>query len=465
MTADPFAPPPLRASEFAQIRELAYRRFGLDIKEGKQSLVVTRLSKELRRLGLASFEEYCRHVVSDHSGEALGEMADALTTNFTSFLREQAHFQFLRTELTAQLPRSGPVDIWSAASSSGEEPYSIISRCDPDHQLSRNHVKRRSRKQSCLSKDKNNSPMISGINSEGQNFINAINSIEARLNTAQTQLSSGLTVNQPSDAPDELSPILQLHAQINQNQAMQTNLKSALTTINAAESALSNSVTLLQNALSIATQSTGLSQTADTRATLSQNVQGLLQQMVTNANTTVDGKYAFSGDQNETQLYQLDFSSPTGVNRLAVATSTDLVQAPGGVQINASLTGNTIFDHRNPDDTVAPDNVFSALNGLITALQNNDTVGINTSISSLQTASTYMNDQLAFYGTAQDRIDSGVTAAQNNSVQLQTQLGNLQDANEAASITQLTQAQTQLQEALDAQARIPTTTLFDVLRS
>src|ERR1035438_5307671 len=228
--------------------------------------------------------------------------------------------------------------------------------------------------------------MTTGINSEGQNFINAINSLQARLNTAQKQLSTGLSVSQPSDAPDELSPILQLHAQINQNQTMQTNLNGTLTTINAAESALSNSVTLLQNPSSIATEATGLSETADSRATLAQNVQGLLQQMVSNANTTVGGNYVFSGDQSLTQLYQLDPASPTGVDRLATATSTDLVQGPGGVQIAASLTANTIFDNRNPDDTVAPNNVFNALNGLIVALQNNDTAGINNFISRLQNA-------------------------------------------------------------------------------
>jgi flagellar hook-associated protein 3 FlgL len=305
--------------------------------------------------------------------------------------------------------------------------------------------------------------MTTGINAEGQNFINAINSIQARMSNAQTQLSTGLKVHEPSDAPDALSPILQLHAQISQNQTMQTNLNGALTTINAAESALSSSVTLLQNASSIATEATGLSQTADTRAELAQNVQGLLQQMVADSNTTVDGKYVFGGDQNQTQLYQLDPASPTGVDRLAVATNTNLVQAPGGVQIPASLTSNTIFDNRNADDTVAPDNVFSALNGLIVALQNNDTNGINASISSLQTASTYMNSQLAFYGTAQDQVDSGITTAQNQLVQLQTQLSNLQDADETTAITQLTQAQTQLQAALDAQARMPTTSLFNVL--
>lgn len=118
--------PSLKPSEFASIQQLAYTKFGLDIKEGKQSLVVTRLSKELRRLGLTSFDQYVRHVATDRTGESLNAMADALTTNFTSFLREQAHFQFLREKLPAQLPRTGPIDVWSAASSTGEEAYSIL---------------------------------------------------------------------------------------------------------------------------------------------------------------------------------------------------------------------------------------------------------------------------------------------------------------------------------------------------
>jgi chemotaxis protein methyltransferase CheR len=121
-----FAPPPLKPAEFEQIRRLAHEHFGLDLKHGKQNLVVTRLMKELRRLGMTSFDEYFRHVSEDSSGEALGDLADALTTNFTSFLREQSHFDFLRTKLTSQLPKGGPVEIWSTACSTGEEAYSIL---------------------------------------------------------------------------------------------------------------------------------------------------------------------------------------------------------------------------------------------------------------------------------------------------------------------------------------------------
>jgi flagellar hook-associated protein 3 FlgL len=302
-----------------------------------------------------------------------------------------------------------------------------------------------------------------GINPEGQQFVNAVDQIQNRLTTAQLQISSGKRVNQPSDAPDEISPILQLHAQISQNTAMQSNLGIAQSTVNAAESALSNSITLLQQASTITTEGTGVSQTADTRATLGQSVGALLQQMVSNSQTTVNGYYVFSGDQNQTQLYQLDAASPTGVDRLAVATNTDLVQGPGGVQIATSLTANTIFDNRNADDSVASNNVFAALTGLQTALQNNDVNGITTAITSLQSASIWMNDQLAYYGNVQDQLGSAVTNTQSDNVQLQTQLSGLQDADETSAITELTQAQTQLQAALEAQARMPQTTLFDVL--
>lgn len=307
--------------------------------------------------------------------------------------------------------------------------------------------------------------MTPGISAEGQQFVNAIDQIQNQMNNDELQIASGLKVNQPSDAPDSISPILQLHAQISQNTAIQSGLSNAQTTVNAAENALSNSVTLLENASSIATEATAASQTASSRQTLAQSVNALMVQMVDNANTTVDGNYVFSGDQPQTQLYQIDPNSATGVDELAVATNTDLVQGPGGEQIAASLTANTIFDARNADGTPSVNNVFAALAGLQTALENNDTTGIDTAITNLQSASSYINDQLAFYGNAQDQLQTAVTAATNNGTQLQAQLANLQDADQASVITQLTQAQTQLQAAMAAQARLPQTTLFDVLPS
>jgi chemotaxis protein methyltransferase CheR len=115
----------LTASEFQLISELAYERFGLDLKRGKEALVASRLGKKLRKLGFATFAEYHRHVLADSTGDALIELIDALTTNHTSFLRERAHFEFLARAANEEFREIATLRIWSAACSSGEEPYSI----------------------------------------------------------------------------------------------------------------------------------------------------------------------------------------------------------------------------------------------------------------------------------------------------------------------------------------------------
>ena len=307
--------------------------------------------------------------------------------------------------------------------------------------------------------------MFAGISPAGQQFVNNVSNIQDAVNRAQQQVSTGYNLNQPSDAPDEVSPVLQLLTQIDQNQTMNTNLTVVQANVNAAETALSSSVSLLQSASTMAAEATGPNETASTRQAMAQSVQALLQEMVSNSQTQVNGQYVFSGDQDSAPLYQLDLSAATGVDKLATATNTNLVQLPDGSKVSLTLTANSVFD--DTDNTGAPtaNNVFAALNGLRTALLNNDTTGITNSMTALQSASSYMNNQLAQIGNAQNTLSSAMTDNQNDGVQLQTQLSSLRDANMAEAITALTQGQTQLQAALSAQARLPTTSLFNFLPS
>jgi chemotaxis protein methyltransferase CheR len=115
----------LKASEFRLISQLAYERFGLDLKAGKEALVAARLGKWLRKGGFQSFDDYYRHVLADKTGEGLIGLIDSLTTNHTSFLREKAHFEFLTRAVTEEFREIAGIEIWSAACSTGEEPYTI----------------------------------------------------------------------------------------------------------------------------------------------------------------------------------------------------------------------------------------------------------------------------------------------------------------------------------------------------
>jgi chemotaxis protein methyltransferase CheR len=116
--------PVLQTREYEKISQLAYEHFGLDLRS-KESLVAARLGKKLRELGLKSFQHYYEYVKADRSGAALASMVDQLTTNHTSFFREPKHFDFLRKVVFPPLRTRSRINIWSAACSSGEEPYSI----------------------------------------------------------------------------------------------------------------------------------------------------------------------------------------------------------------------------------------------------------------------------------------------------------------------------------------------------
>ena len=112
--------------EFRCVQELARSTFGLEIKAGKEALVSARLDRRMRAIGVQGFRQYLRLVRNDPTGQELLNLVDALTTNFTSFRREPAHFELLKTQIVEELPRGSDIRIWSAGCSSGEEPYSIL---------------------------------------------------------------------------------------------------------------------------------------------------------------------------------------------------------------------------------------------------------------------------------------------------------------------------------------------------
>jgi chemotaxis protein methyltransferase CheR len=112
--------------EFRQVQEFARRTFGLDIKNGKEALVSARLSRRMRAIGVKEVRQYLSLVRGDTTGQELLHLVDALTTNFTSFRREAAHFEILKTSIVDELPHTAGIRIWSAGCSSGEEPYSIL---------------------------------------------------------------------------------------------------------------------------------------------------------------------------------------------------------------------------------------------------------------------------------------------------------------------------------------------------
>src|SRR5882724_7729304 len=115
----------MRDSEFEFIRSVVYERSRINLGPDKRELVSARVGKRLRATNASSLGDYCALLQAPNADEELAHLIDAISTNHTFFFREIAHFNFLRDRAAPELGGRGPFRIWSAACSSGEEPYSI----------------------------------------------------------------------------------------------------------------------------------------------------------------------------------------------------------------------------------------------------------------------------------------------------------------------------------------------------
>ena len=121
----------LSESDFCKISDLVYEHCGINLHEGKKELVRARLTKQLRLRNFKTFPDYMKHVLEDETGREFSILIDSLSTNLTSFFREEQHFEFMREQFLPTLlerkrkKNNFRIRGWSAGCSSGEEPYSL----------------------------------------------------------------------------------------------------------------------------------------------------------------------------------------------------------------------------------------------------------------------------------------------------------------------------------------------------
>lgn len=110
--------------DFLRLKNYMYNNYGINL-ENKRTLIETRLLLIVKKLGFTDFKSYIDNLMKDSTGEQASIIVEKLTTNFTYFMREEQHYEFLKNEILMKKPRMGSIKIWSAASSTGEEPYCI----------------------------------------------------------------------------------------------------------------------------------------------------------------------------------------------------------------------------------------------------------------------------------------------------------------------------------------------------
>ena len=298
-------------------------------------------------------------------------------------------------------------------------------------------------------------------------FLSNLSGLETRLTNDSRQVSSGLRVQTVSDAPDSVSEILQVNSQIANNNQVKTNLGTTQLEVNVAENALNSATTLMDRAAQLAAEGAGNGSSVD-RPQLAAQVQSILTEMQHLTNTQVSGRYVFSGGMDQTAPYgpvDLTANTTNGVGGYQGNGHAKTIGDSYGSQITVSLTAQQIFDGGSASGTPGtPSNsVFQSLTQLYNALNNSDPAATAVAAGNLTSAATYLDQQQAIYGDFQQRVADALTSQGVLDTNLQVELGNLQDANEAQVITQQQKDTTALTAAETAYSSFPKKSLFDYL--
>ena len=293
-------------------------------------------------------------------------------------------------------------------------------------------------------------------------FLNGLANLQSQELQTQQQLTSGYAVSSAADDPGATEDLVDLGSSLTSAQTYQSNLGTVQTEASAADTALTSAITLVQSAQSLGTEGANSTATASQQQNLAIQVQSIQQQLVGLANTQVAGNYIFGGDQNQSAPYQYDAASATGADNLTNASSTGQFVNPAGETVYQSLTAGTIFDPQSAGASSAS-STFAALQSLETALRTGNTAGVATALSSLSSASTWLNQQQTYYGVSEQRLTSEQNTVASQIDAIQTGVAAIRDSNIAQDATDLTQESSSQQAAMAAQAEIPQKSLFDYL--
>ena len=169
-----------------------------------------------------------------------------------------------------------------------------------------------------------------------------LENIRQRRQRATDEISTGLRVRRPSDGPVEAAGVVRTRSSLGTLARFRANLESISDQMKTADGVLNQAADLLTRAATLGSQGSNFSQTAATRISIAVEVEGLIQNMITVANTELGGKFLFSGQDEDTRPFVPDSSSPEGVAYRG-DTGRRSTALPGGTETPVSLDGRSIF--------------------------------------------------------------------------------------------------------------------------
>jgi flagellar hook-associated protein 3 FlgL len=275
-------------------------------------------------------------------------------------------------------------------------------------------------------------------------LLSALNQAQLESQQAQIEISSGRSVNEPSDNPAAAALLVENNDQATFNAGYLQSLDSVQGQLSTADSALSSFETEMQQAISLGVEGGNGTLSNSDRASIAIELQGIQTQLVSLANTSYQGNYVFAGTNTNTPPFVVDNTVPSGVSYVG-NTDVNQVSIGSGHKLAVNLPGSQLFSASGND-------AFLAINNLIQALQSN--TGIAAAVTSLSGANNYLLGQRVFYGNAMNQAQAQTTNLNAAKLQISQQQNTLGGADLAAAASNLTQSQTDIQATLDTISKV-----------
>jgi len=273
------------------------------------------------------------------------------------------------------------------------------------------------------------------------NLLSSIEQSQQNEAAATQQLSSGRSVNEISDNPANAAALVINHDQAAQDSQYEQNLNVLQGRYQVADSALSNAVTAMTRASSLAVEGANGTMSASDRQAIAGEVQGILNQMLSLANTSYQGAYVFAGTAVTSPPFALSNNTAT-YNGNAQTTQ---VQLSNGISMTANVPGDQLFMNSSG-------NVLQSLQDLYTALTTGN--NISTAVTEVQNGLSQLNSQRVFYGNALNQISASESFLNQDTINLSQQENTLVGADLPAVSTNYAQAQLANQATISAASQI-----------
>lgn len=289
------------------------------------------------------------------------------------------------------------------------------------------------------------------------NINGAIAQSEQQLQTAMNQLSSGKRVALPSDDPLAFAQNVESLASSARVDTYTKNSDSVLSQAQMADSALSSVITSLRQAVSLGTEGGGSTVTSDERASLVDAAQGILSDVVSQANLTSNGGALFAGTAITSTPFVADSTSPTGYTYQGNS-DTNQAQVGDGLQVTVNVAGDSIF-------TSADGSVLGSLQQMISALQTGSSTDLANANAAITAAIAHVGKVRGVYGSTVDQLNAQNSFLSQETLSLTSQQTSLTDVDTATAVTNLTQAQAQNTAVLAMAAKVLPQSLLQYLQN